>query len=190
MAGKIFATSDLHFNHDKMFVWSKRGFSGVDEMNREIIKRWNQTVAPDDVVWVLGDLMLGGAQKMNEGLELIKCLNGELHIVLGNHDTDERAKAYKTCYNVVEVVNAARFKYNGYHFDLSHYPTFTGSLEKDSLRQTLVGLYGHTHQTDNFYKDIPFMYHVGVDSHNCYPVALDDIIVECENKVQECKEKL
>ena len=26
---------------------------------------------------------------------------------------------------------------------------------------------------------IPFMYNVGVDSHNCFPVELDTIIKEC-----------
>jgi hypothetical protein len=35
--------------------------------------------------------------------------------------------------------------------------------------------------------DMPFMYHVGVDSHNCYPVLLDDIIEEMHQKVEECK---
>ena len=30
------------------------------------------------------------------------------------------------------------------------------------------------------------MYHVGLDSHNCYPVLLDDIIQEMKDKVKEC----
>lgn len=28
----IFITSDLHFNHNKDFIWKKRGFSNVNEM--------------------------------------------------------------------------------------------------------------------------------------------------------------
>ena len=46
------------------------------------------------------------------------------------------------------------------------------------LTQTTLNLYGHTHQVNNFYQGMPYMYHVGVDSHNCYPVLLDDIIEE------------
>jgi hypothetical protein len=34
------------------------------------------------------------------------------------------------------------------------------------------------------------MYHVGVDSHNCYPVNLDDIIEEMKAKVKECLAEL
>ena len=92
--------------------------------------------------------------------------------------------------NVVEVVDAKKLEYNGYHFYLSHYPTFTANLEKESLKKCIINLYGHTHQKSNFYNDIPFMYHVGVDSHNCTPVLLDDVIAECEAKVMECKKQL
>ena len=40
----------------------------------------------------------------------------------------------------------------------------------------VINLFGHTHQTTNFYNDNPYMYHVGVDSHDCYPVLLEDIL--------------
>ena len=50
-----------------------------------------------------------------------------------------------------------------------------------------LNLYGHTHQTTNFYQDMPFMYHVGVDSHDGYPILLDDIIQQMKDKVEECK---
>ena len=46
----------------------------------------------------------------------------------------------------------------------------------------------------NFYKDDFrvnfFMYHVGVDSHNCTPVLLDTVIEDIINKVEECKKFL
>ena len=55
----IFCTSDLHLGHDKDFVVQARGFETVEEMNAEIIRRWNERVYPDDDVYVLGDLTLG-----------------------------------------------------------------------------------------------------------------------------------
>ena len=50
----------------------------------------------------------------------------------------------------------------------------------------MIGLYGHTHQKSNFYQDIPFMYHVGLDSHDCYPVSFEQIIIDIRNKIGEC----
>lgn len=184
---KVWLTSDWHFGHDREFVWKARGFNSVEEMNEYIINAHNAVIQPEDEVYVLGDLMLGDSEK---GIECIKRMNGKLHVVRGNHDTDARWKMYAELSNVVEQSNAIILKYNKHHFYMSHYPTLTGNLEKESLKQMTLNLYGHTHQTSNFYMDMPYMYHVGVDSHNCAPVLLDDIIEEMYAKVKECKEFL
>ena len=185
----IFLTSDLHFNHDREFVWKVRGFESVQEMNETIVENWNATVDKNDDVYVLGDLCLGGGgpEVLAANKALIESLNGRIHIIRGNHDTDPRVRMYETCANVVDVVKwADMLRYKGYHFYLSHFPTLTGNLEKESLKQCTCNLFGHTHQTTNFHLDMPFMYHVGVDSHNGYPVLIDDIIVEMNQKVKEC----
>jgi calcineurin-like phosphoesterase family protein len=185
----IWLTSDWHFNHDREFIWKARGFSSVQEMNEAIIQRHNALVRPDDDVYVLGDSSLGGgdAQVLATNKALIERLNGKLHIIRGNHDTDRRVAMYESCKNVVgPILYADMLHYKGYHFYLSHFPTLTGNLEKESLKQCTCNLFGHTHQTTNFHMDMPYLYHVGVDSHNCYPVSLDDIIQEMNNKVQEC----
>lgn len=181
---RIFISSDWHFNHDREFIYKPRGFNSVEEMNEEIVARHNKIVAQDDEVYVLGDLMLGDNEV---GAEYIKRMNGRLHIVLGNHCTFVREGIYRTLPNVVEVKEAIRLKYGKYHFFLTHFPCMTGNLEKESLTQTTCNLYGHTHQRTNFYNDIPFMYHVGVDSHDCAPVLLDDIIEEMKQEVAKCK---
>lgn len=184
---RIFLTSDLHINHDRAFIYAPRGFQSVQEMNEALVQRWNEVVGPDDEVYMLGDAMLGDSES---ALEYMRQLNGAIHIVLGNHDTDNREKLYYSLPNVVEVALAAKLKYKKHHFFMTHYPCMTGNLEKESLTQCTCNLYGHTHQKTNFYNDIPFMYHVGVDSHNCYPVLLDDIIKEMHEKVEECKSYL
>lgn len=185
----IFVTSDLHFNHDREFVWKARGYNSVEEMNEDIIENFNSVVGEDDDVYILGDLCLGGGSPVTlaKNKNLIESLNGRLHIIRGNHDTNSRVTMYALCKNVVDEVKwADMLNYKGYHFYLSHFPTLTGNLEKESLKQCTCNLFGHTHQTTNFYLDMPYLYHVGVDSHNCYPVNLDDIIQEMNNKVQEC----
>lgn len=189
----IWLTSDWHFNHDREFIWKARGFSSVQEMNEAIIQRHNAFVRPDDDVYVLGDSSLGGGdtQILAANKALIEQLNGRLHIIRGNHDTDRRVAMYESCKNVVgPVLYADMLHYKGYHFYLSHFPTLTSNLEKESLKQCTCNLFGHTHQTTNFHLDMPFMYHVGVDSHNCAPVLLDNVIEEMKMKVIECLKEI
>ena len=160
-------------------------------MNEEIICRFNETVSPEDTVYILGDLALGGGSQevLEKAKTLIERLNGRLCLIRGNHDTDNRVRMYRDCENVVSCgLWATCIKYKGYHFYLSHFPTLTANLEKESLKQCTCNLFGHTHQTTNFYMDMPMYYHVGVDSHNCYPVSLDNIIEEMKAKVEECIE--
>lgn len=178
---KIWLTSDWHLGHDKQFVWEVRGFACVKDMNETIINRFNSVVSPEDDVYVLGDLTLGS----HENIELIKQFNGKLHLVRGNHDTDVRWELYKELPNVVEMDNAIYFKYNKYHFYLSHYPSLTGNIDRESLRQMTLNCYGHTHQATEFFENNFFMYHVGCDTHNCYPVLLDSIILKMKDKMKE-----
>lgn len=183
----IYLTSDLHLNHNKEFVYVPRGFTSVEEMNNTIISNWNKVVSEKDDVYVLGDVMLG---EYGPGLALVEKLNGKIHIVFGNHDTDERRKLLKKLPNVVETADAIRLRYDGLFFFMTHYPCITSSLDRDSIKGSIINLYGHTHQITNFYNEIPFMYHVGVDSHKYRPVSLDKIIIDIENKIEECLKEL
>ena len=181
--GNIFATSDLHLGHDRAFVWGARGFKSIEEHDAEIIKRWNEVVTAEDDVYILGDLMLGDNA---HGIQCLSQLNGKLHILTGNHCTAARQKLYHTLENMVEFCGCATtIKYKKKQLYLSHYPTITSNMEANP-HQAVFNLYGHTHQTTNFYNGQPFMYHVGVDSHNCYPVLLDDVITEIKNEINAC----
>ena len=184
---RIWFTSDLHFCHDREFLYKPRGFTNVWDMNRCIVDNWNAVVRDDDDVYVLGDIMLNNN---DEGMRLLGQLRGRIHIVTGNHDTATRIGLYNYCHNVVEVAAALYVNYKGYHFYCTHYPCVTGYLEQDDLKKMTCNLFGHTHQTTNFYNDMPFMYHVGVDSHECKPVLIDDIIDDMNAKMEECKRLL
>ena len=54
---KIFFTSDLHFGHENVLKMDNRPFKTVDEMDAELIKRWNKKVNKGDIVYVLGDFI-------------------------------------------------------------------------------------------------------------------------------------
>ena len=180
----IYLTSDLHFGHDREFIWGPRGFRSYPEHDETIIANWNNVVGPKDTVYILGDLMLGNNE---HGLDCLERLNGKLHIIYGNHDTDIRKALYMAVSNV-ECIHgwSAMLCYRKYHFYLSHFPTLTGNLEKESLHQCTLNLFGHTHSKDRFFEDRPYMYNVSLDANNNTPVLLDDIIEQMKAKVVEC----
>lgn len=184
----IYFASDTHFCHDRGFIYTPRGFTTVAEMNAAIIERWNKVVKNDDTVYLLGDVMLNDNE---EGMKCLAQLNGRIHILIGNHDTASRLSIYETLPNVTVEGYADIVKYGKYTFYISHYPTNTSNLEKDApLSQHVINLYGHTHQQTNFYQDIPYMYHIGMDSHFCTPVSAEEVLEDIRKKVEECKSQL
>ena len=145
-------------------------------------------IGPEDEVYHLGDVMLNDNE---HGLECIKKLNGKIHILIGNHDTDTRIELYKTCPNIVSIDYAKEIKIGKYYFWLCHYPTITANYDDDKpWAKHLINIYGHTHQQTNFLNDSPLNYHAGVDSHDCKPIDAWMIITEIEDKANECMELL
>ncbi len=167
----IWLTSDLHYNHNRDFIYKPRGFNSVGEMNKAILKTWDGQVKDNDTVYVLGDLALN--LKEEELKKFVDGLKGEIHIILGNHDTINREAVYKTCKNVVEVVYAKVIKYDKIVFYLSHYPTLVSNL-RDQPRYCLCG---HTHTKNPLeHWDLGNIIHVELDSWNNALVSIDDVI--------------
>ena len=181
----IYLVSDTHFGHDRAFIYEPRGFKNIYDHDIALVKNWNGIIKPEDEVYHLGDVMLGDN---TNGLKYLHQLNGKIHIIRGNHDTDTRIELYKNSWNVVEVYDVGyRLKFGKYHFVLTHKPMITDELTREKLTRCECNFYGHTHQKNNFYEDRPYMYHVGIDSHNCMPVRIEDAIADMEAKVIECK---
>lgn len=183
----IYFTSDWHFNHDKDFIYEPRGFSSVHEMNEAIIERHNEIVKPEDVVYVLGDLCLGGGsdEAIRKNKKIISSLKGEIKIILGNHDTKTRVAMYYDCWNTNVLGYADVIKYGKQHIYMSHYPSFTSNLDYDKpLSARLINVFGHTHSSEKFYEGNPLMYNVAMDAHNCYPVSIDTVIEDIERELK------
>ena len=180
---QIYITSDTHFGHNRDFLYGPRGFATIQEHDQEVIKKWNEIIDDSDVVYHLGDVMLNDNEY---GMNCLRQLNGQIKIIPGNHDTNTRLKLYSTLENVEVLPLSYIIKYKKYLFLLSHHPTITSNQEKTSyLREHLINLYGHTHQTENFYEHNFFMFHAGLDSNNCTPVLLDDAINLMKAKIIE-----
>ena len=175
----IYFSSDLHLQHNQPFIYEPRGFTNIDEMNKTIIKNFNKIITANDDLYLLGDIFLGN---LETGIYLFNQLPGKIHLIWGNHCTDNRKEAMSKCNNVVEIIGYATIiKYNKYHFYLSHFPTCTTNFNtyRKLLKQHILCLAGHTHSKDLF--EPCDSYNVSVDAHNCFPVSINEIINDFNN---------
>ena len=127
----IWCVSDWHFNHNKEFIYDARGFKTIYAMNEAIVENHNKYVSQNDIVYVLGDLCLGGGsiENLKQCKKIISSLKGQLKIILGNHDTNQRIKMYEECWNTEIIGYATIMDFDKFHFYLSHYPTITSNLD-------------------------------------------------------------
>lgn len=189
--GDIWFTSDLHLMHNKPFLYEPRGFTSTEEMCEAIVERWNSVVMDEDTIYNLGDIALSDTEA---AIPYIQRLKGHQIWLRGNHCTVNRVtRILETCPNIsllagMDSSYATVIKSGKWSFYLSHYPTLTGNFNEKHLNQHLISLHGHTHQQTNFLQsNNPFLYHVGLDSHNCYPVNLEEIKAEIKNTFYQLK---
>lgn len=163
----IWLISDTHFNHNKDFIWKARGFNSVEEMNETIIKNWNDVIQPDDVIYHLGDVIMG---ELDAGIPLVKRLNGKIKLAIGNHDTTKRLAAFKELFD--EINFGYRLKKGKKTFLLTHYPTLVANYNDPTK---VYSIHGHTH-SPNAFCEYPLMYNVNCDAHDCKPILFEDVI--------------
>lgn len=122
--------------------------------------------------------MLGS--DMEYGINCLKQLNGNIHIIRGNHDTNKRWTAYEELPNVTLEGYATILKYKKWNFYLSHFPTITANLDEGApIKARVINLCGHSHIKNRF-KDMDkgLIYHVEIDCHNNFPISFDEILFD------------
>lgn len=157
----IFFTADTHFGDHRTINIQKRPFASVAEMDAVLIERWNAVVAPDDVVWHLGDV----ARRAAYVPALLARLHGTKHLLRGNNDPDATA----TADGWASVGDYAEIEVEGHRLILCHYPfrSWNGQHRK------ALNLHGHSHGR---LKPMPRQYDVGVDVHDFAPIGLERLI--------------
>jgi calcineurin-like phosphoesterase family protein len=80
---RVWITADEHFGHQNCLRYCLRPFETAAEMDKEIIKRWNNVVAKTDKIFVLGDFSFYGQEKTRQ---ICEELHGDKTLILGNHD--------------------------------------------------------------------------------------------------------
>ena len=153
---KLFFTSDTHFFHKNILKFcptTRRGES-VEEMTELMVQAWNAKVKPDDVVYHLGDVSFGLAEKT---VEVLNRLNGTLHLIEGNHDKGVTQGAAAKRWASINKYKSIRI--DGVEVVMFHYPI----IEWDKMHYGSYHLFGHVHGKDMGLSDRRAM-DVGVDS--------------------------
>ena len=134
-----FYISDTHFSHANCLAFDNRPFKTVEEMDAEMIRRWNAAVSDDDHVYILGDFHWG---KEPDWIKVLEQLNGHKTLIRGNHDIDpQKSRRYFADVKEKKIIDD-----NGRKIVLNHEPIVC-------YRNHFYGwyhLYGHVHTSFEF----------------------------------------
>ena len=180
----VFLTSDTHFGHSGVCHFTNkdgskmRPWTDPDEMDEEMVKRWNETVRPNDKVYHLGDVVMN-----RKSLKIMSRLNGDKVLIRGNHDIfrDDEYRLYFRELRAYHVMNG---------MILSHIP-----IHEESLGRFGVNIHGHLHANrvrkevetlhefhqrgSRYYIDV--RYHcVCVEQTDYRPILFEDVIKRIE----------
>ncbi len=165
----IYFTSDQHFDHINVIKYCTRPFNDVNEMNEALIENYNKRVKPNDICYILGDVMMHNTENARNCL---RRLHGHKYLVRGNHDP------FKDNDPTFEwVKDYFKLRWNHTKFILCHYPfiSWNGS-ERGSYH-----LHGHQHNIPEYNITMRIAgtrrYDVGVDANDFKPVSIEEIIV-------------
>jgi calcineurin-like phosphoesterase family protein len=90
---KVFFVSDLHYGHDKDFIWKPRGFSNAKDCNEALVQTWNTRVPDDGIVFHVGDFIIKA--EAADFWALVRRLKFKtLYLLWGNHNSGQ-GQAYK-----------------------------------------------------------------------------------------------
>ncbi len=171
----VFLVSDTHFGHLGVCrfmrndgVTKLRPWDTPEEMDEEMIRRWNERVRPNDKVYHLGDVVIN-----RRALPTLARLNGDKVLIRGNHDIfrDDEYRQYFRELRAYHVMNG---------MILSHIPIHTESLGRFG-----TNIHGHTHANrvmwedpmDGFASKIDVRYHcVCVEQTDFAPILFEDVI--------------
>ena len=131
----VFLVSDTHFGHAGVCrfmredgVTKLRPWDNPEEMDEEMVRRWNERVRPNDKVYHLGDVVIN-----RRALPTLARLNGDKVLIRGNHDIfpDVEYGKYFRELRAYHVMNG---------MILSHIPVHEASLGRFG-----TNIHGHLH---------------------------------------------
>lgn len=166
----IFYISDSHFGHEKTCTVFKRPdgsplrpFSCAEEMDAEMVKRWNSVVKPTDKIYHLGDVVIN-----RRFLSVLNQLNGDKRLILGNHDIFDH-------HDYLKYFNRLHGSMKIDKLWLTHIPVHIDSVP----RWALANVHGHIHA-----QEIPHgkYFNVSVEQIDYTPISHEDLVKRIKDK--------
>ena len=183
----IWFTADTHFCHDIIVKFSHRPFRDAAEMNDELIRRWNETVPEDGIVFHLGDFCQGNSSDWNN---IMYRLHGKIYLILGNHDVKNMRPGYAQRFE--QVAEQMTISVGGQSIILNHNPFLCyGGSYRDVWQ-----LFGHVHSgplsttgldLPRLKMLFPLQYDVGVDNNDFRPISFYDVKAKIEAQVEDAR---
>lgn len=166
MKSNEFITADTHFGHENIIKYSKRPFKNADEMDAEIIKRWNDKIPKNALVYHLGDFSFS---KPGRIIQVLNQLNGRICLVKGNHDKYLKGQDILGRFEWVKDYYESKTE-DGTLVSMFHY----AMLVWNKHAYGGWALHGHSHgslRVDNTVKRMD----VGIDTNDYKPYSYQEI---------------
>lgn len=155
-----FYISDTHFDHANIIRLCNRPFAGVDEMNAEMVRRWNGAVFAKDTVHFLGDFAWKRhSYWMNQ-------LAGNIIYYRGNHDGE------LCCHETYKEIRDGDFKLVLFHYPIAAWNGFHNGT---------FHFYGHVHGQKMEHMPLDWRaraFDVGVETLDYTPRTAEEIIMK------------
>lgn len=177
-AEKIFFTSDTHFGHENILKYCSRPFENIKVHDEELIRRWNEKVPEDGIVFHLGDVAFDTNKRISE---ILHQLHGKIYLVIGNHDWRRITDQHK--WRFEEMTQQMSIMVGQQQIILNHYPLLTFAGAWKGLRAPWQ-LFGHVHSSKYTSKGLDHQrldylfttqYDVGVDNNVFTPVSFGEV---------------
>ena len=180
----IWVISDTHFRHENILKFTDyntgklvRGhlFDNVDEMDEHMIERWNSVVKQGDLVYHLGDVVMGDKEWFKRNWPR---LNGSKRLIVGNHDDIK----FLSSGGFFKKVSMWRM-FPEFGLMFSHVPLHTSNLYrlkerglewKDDNLESLLNVHGHIHQQPS--PEGPYR-NMSVEAIDYTPVNIEELRV-------------
>lgn len=171
---KTFFTSDTHFGSEKILNYSFRPYKNIEEMDKDLVRKWNKKVCSQDVVYHIGDF---------GNYDMAGKLNGKIVLILGNYEKRDLKENYNGNFQAFKQMLLEKgfndVIENGTYVQLDKEKAYL-IHEPLKCKKDIFNLFGHIHEKCRCKK---FGLNVGVDCSNYEPLSLQEVLV-VKNAIQ------
>lgn len=165
----IYYIGDTHFGDKRVMKLAGRPYCSTEEMDDDIVSKWNGRVGGNDTVYILGDFAADDVSA-----RIVEKLHGRKILLLGNHDEILSLKTLRKfeCVKTIYTVNDGERS-----VCLCHYPLL-------SYNNSVYGgyhVFGHIHNNPNdmafhLQEQLPNSFNCGADVVGFTPRTLNELM--------------